>query len=240
MACNEDFEPDDLIPTYMETREKLFWLQRPRQNTKKLNGAKTRSSLASKGQSSNSDSSDLEEAKLLGKLDRIEQDVLFDKSLAELMWHNRKIELEKEFASSARKAEQQEKEREEQEKEQEKEKEKEAQSAGYDRAIESDGDDEIAKEAKRMAAEVLQNDSSEDEALLGLFASLPVQETDAMGKTSTVINGADGVKITIRDFGKWSGVNPTRALEEACRSRYIVTLRHNTQSLLTTFTEIPQ
>ncbi|KAJ3560120.1 hypothetical protein NPX13_g9418 [Xylaria arbuscula] len=217
VTCHEDFEPDDLIPTYMETMEKLFWLQRPRQNTRKPNGSKNRPAKISKDQPAGPDSSDLEEATLLGKIDKIEQDVLFDRPLAEHMWRNRRIELEKEFASNARKAEQQEKEREEQEKEQEKE--KEVQAAGLDQAAESDGDDEIAKEAKRMAAEILQNDSGEDEALSDLFASLPVQETDATGKTSTVINGADGVKITIRDFGKWSGVNPTRALEEACRSR---------------------
>ncbi|KAK5629178.1 hypothetical protein RRF57_004893 [Xylaria bambusicola] len=213
VTCDEDFEPDDLIPAYMETMEKLFWLQRPKQNTRRPNGAKNRSAPVTKDQSSNSESSDLEEAKLQGRTDRIEQDVLFDKPLAEHMWRNRRIQLEKEFAANARKAEHQEKE------EREQEKEKETQTVDPNQVVESDDDDEIAKEAKRMAAEILQNDSGEDEALSGLFANLPVQETDATGKTSTVINDADGIKVTIRDFGKWSGVNPTRALEEACRSR---------------------
>ncbi|KAI0526722.1 ATP dependent RNA helicase [Xylaria bambusicola] len=215
VTCDEDFEPDDLIPAYMETMEKLFWLQRPKQNTRKPNGAKDRSATVTKDRSPNSESSGLEEARLQGRIDRIEQDVLFDKPLAEHMWRNRRIELEKEFAANARKAEQQEKE----EREREQEKEKETQTADPGPVVESDDDDEIAKEAKRIAAEILQNDSSEDEALSDLFANLPVQETDATGKTSTVINGADGVKVKIRDFGKWSGVNPTRALEEACRSR---------------------
>ncbi len=229
VTCDEDFEPDDLIPAYLETMEKLFWLQRPRQSAKKPNGTRNRPAVASKGQSLGSESPDLEEAKLLAKVDRIEQDVLFDKLLAEHMWRNRRIELEKEFASNARKAE---KER-GLEQEREKDKEQENPTIGSVQMVESDDDDDITQEAKRMAAELLQDDSGEDEALLDLFASLPVQETDATGKTSTVINGADGVKITIRDFGKWSGVNPTRALEEACRSRYIVTTRNNTQSLLT-------
>ncbi|KAI3342568.1 ATP dependent RNA helicase [Ustulina deusta] len=215
VTCDEDFEPDDLIPAYLETMEKLFWLQRPRQSAKKPNGTRNRPAVASKGQSLGSESPDLEEAKLLAKVDRIEQDVLFDKLLAEHMWRNRRIELEKEFASNARKAE---KER-GLEQEREKDKEQENPTIGSVQMVESDDDDDITQEAKRMAAELLQDDSGEDEALLDLFASLPVQETDATGKTSTVINGADGVKITIRDFGKWSGVNPTRALEEACRSR---------------------
>ncbi|KAI0426326.1 hypothetical protein F5Y09DRAFT_319127 [Xylaria sp. FL1042] len=216
VTCDEDFEPEDLIPAYLKTMEKLFWLQRPKQGTKKPAGTKNRPTSASRGQSLGSESSDLEEAKLLAKIDRIEQDVLFDKPLAEHMWRNRRIELEKEYASNARKAEQEM----EREQEREKEREKETQKGGLDQVIESDDDDDdIAKEAKRMAAEILQNDSSEDEAISDLFANLPVQETDATGKTSTVINGANGVKVTIRDFGKWSGVNPTRALEEACRSR---------------------
>lgn len=219
-TCDEDFEPDDLIPAYLETMGKLFWSQRPRQGTKRLNGAKSRPAPT--------EPADLEEAKLLAKVDRIEQDVLFDKPLAEHLWRNRRIELEKEFASNVRKAEQ---EREQQEREQEQE--KTAVDLDQENESDDDDDDEIAKEAKRMAAQVLQEDSGEDEALADLFANLPVQETDATGKTSTVINGADGVKITIRDLGKWSGVNPMRALEEACRSRYIVATRNNTQSLLT-------
>ncbi|KAI0471161.1 helicase associated domain-containing protein [Xylaria cf. heliscus] len=215
VTCDEDFEPDDLIPAYLETMAKLFWLQRPRQGTRKPDGAKSRSVPTPKSQSSDAEPTDMEEAKLLAKVDRIEQDVLFDKPLAEHLWRNRRIELEKEFASSRRKAEQ---EREQQEKEK-----GQGKTIGdLDQASESDDDDndddEIAKAAKRMASEILQEDSG-DEALADLFANLPVQETDATGKTSTVINGADGVKVTIRDFGKWSGVNPMRALEEACRSR---------------------
>ncbi|KAI1734157.1 hypothetical protein F4680DRAFT_363357 [Xylaria scruposa] len=211
VTCDEDFEPDDLIPAYLETMGKLFWLQRPRQVNKKPNGAKSRSALAAKTQPSDAETTNMEEAKLLAKVDRIEQDVLFDKPLAEHLWRNRRIELEKEFASNARKTEQ--------EREQQQEQEQEKKTGVLDQESESDDDDEITKEAKRMASDILQEDSDGDEALADLFANLPVQEIDSTGKTSTVINGADGVKVTIRDFGKWSGVNPMRALEEACRSR---------------------
>ncbi|KAH8157555.1 hypothetical protein CIB48_g10691 [Xylaria polymorpha] len=235
-TCDEDFEPDDLIPAYLETMGKLFWSQRPRQGTKRLNGAKSRPAPT--------EPADLEEAKLLAKVDRIEQDVLFDKPLAEHLWRNRRIELEKEFASNVRKAEQ---EREQQEREQEQE--KTAVDLDQENESDDDDDDEIAKEAKRMAAQVLQEDSGEDEALADLFANLPVQETDATGKTSTVINGADGVKITIRDLGKWSGVNPMRALEEACRSslvsespfsnRHLVSISWSKSQESTAIPEIP-
>ncbi|KAJ2974440.1 hypothetical protein NUW58_g8657 [Xylaria curta] len=212
VTCDEDFEPDDLIPIYLETMGKLFWLQRPRQGTKKLNTAKNRPAPTNKSQALGDEPTELEEAKLLAKVDRIEQDILFDKPLAEHLWRNRKIELEKEFAANARKSEQK--------REQEQDQGKEKESGDLDIVHESDDDDDdIAKEAKRIASEILQEDGGEDDALADLFATLPVQEVDAMGKTSTVINGADGVKVTIRDFGKWSGVNPMRALEEACRAR---------------------
>ncbi|KAI1291588.1 ATP dependent RNA helicase [Xylaria venustula] len=210
VICDEDFEPEELTPAYLETLEKIFWLQRPKQSTKRPEATRNRAALTNRGQSSGSEPSDLEEAKLLARVDRIEQDVLFDRPLAEHTWRNRRIELEKEFASKTRKVEQ--------EREREKEQEEQNQNADSEQAMECDDDDEIAKEAKRMAAEILQ-DESEDEPLGDLFSSLPVLETDATGKTRNVINRSDGVKITIRDFGESPGVSPRRALEEACRSR---------------------
>ncbi|KAI2640033.1 helicase associated domain-containing protein [Xylaria nigripes] len=217
VTCDEDFEPDDLIPAYLETMAKLFWLQRPRQGTKKSNVARIRPSPASHSNFLSSESQEMEEAKLLARIDRIEQDVLFDKPLAEHMWRTRRVELEKEFASNSRKAAQERTQEQDSKQQQDTEIEQEKETGGSDQM--SDSDDEIAREAKKMAAEILQDGSGDDEALSDLFASLPVQEIDATGKTSTVISGADGIKVTIRDFGKWLGVSPTRTLEEACRSR---------------------
>lgn len=204
IVCHEDIEPDDLIPAYLETKAKLFQLQRPKQDLTKGKSTKKSTSNGTKNAPTELSGDDLEEAKLLAKIDKIEQDVLFDKFAAEQQWRTNRIELEKEFAAKKKQAEEEAKEKED-----------------IAREAQSD-DDDIAKEAERIAAEILQQDDDEDDqALSDLFASLPTQETDALtGKTSTVINGADGVKITIRDFGKWTGINPTRVLEEACRSRY--------------------
>lgn len=201
IVCHEEIEPDDLIPAYLETKAKLFDLQRPQQDNKKGKPTKNRGPSGIKQVTSELSGDDLEEAKLLAKIDKIEQDVLFDKVAAEQTWRANRIELEKAFAAK-KKAEAQ-------------AKEEAAQEAA------SDDEDEVAREAKRIAAEILQqDDADDDQALSDLFASLPVQEVDpATGKTTNVINGADGIKITIRDFGKWTGVSPMRALEEACRSR---------------------
>ncbi|KAI1500345.1 hypothetical protein F5X99DRAFT_242175 [Biscogniauxia marginata] len=200
VVCDEDIEPDNLIPAYLETKAKLFQIQRPKQEGKGPKSGRKPSSNGSKESYQDSSQEQLEEAKLVAKIERIEQDVLFDKFSAEQKWRANRIELEKEFAAKKKQAEQD--------------------KVQDGPAQEGTADDDIAKEAERIAAEILQqDDDDDDQSLSDLFASLPVQETDSTGKTTTVINGADGVKITIRDFGKWSGVSPTRILEETCRSR---------------------
>jgi ATP-dependent RNA helicase DHX29 len=188
---DEDIEPDQLLPFYLDTKTKLFQIQRPRQDATKGRGARERLP---------ENSNDAEEALLLAKLDRIERDVLFDKYVAEQQWNETKIALERGYAAA--KAE---------------EKKKETVEAPSPAANESD---DINAEAERIAAEILAEEDDDDQALADLFSSLPVSEVDPVtGKTNTVVNGTDGSKITVRDFGKLTGVTPMRTLEEACRSR---------------------
>lgn len=197
VVYNEDIEPDELLPAYLEAKERLFALQRPSQNTARLRAPK---------QSARGGGENPEEAMLLAKIEKIEKDVLFDKYIAEGQWRTRKIVLEKEYAQARK---------------QKLEEEREKEASEPSEPIEDD-QDEISKEADRIAAEVLaqDNESDDDAALADLFASLPTNEVDpTTGKTNTVINGKDGIKVIIRDFGKWTGVSPLRVLEEACRAR---------------------
>lgn len=190
VSYDEEIEPDQLLPFYLDVKTKLFAIQRPRQEAAKRKGPKEKPEA----------SSDPEEALLLAKLDRVEKDVLFDKYVAEQQWRAKRIVLEKEYAAT--RAEEKKKE------------------PAEEPPPPNDSDD-INAEAERVAAEILaEGDDSDDGALADLFSSLPVSEVDPVtGKTKTVVNGADGSKITVRDFGKWTGVTPMRALEEACRSR---------------------
>jgi ATP-dependent RNA helicase DHX29 len=105
-----------------------------------------------------------------------------------------------------------------------------------------DSDDEVSGKAAKIGAAMLEENESDDEgAIADLFASLPVNEVDPVtGKTSTVVNGSNGVRVTIRDFGKWTGVNPTRVLEEACRARYVLFLNYIFPRPNTYRSEIPQ
>lgn len=209
ITYDSDIEPDDLIPAYLDTKAKLFTIQRPqRDQVRKGRGpAQKLQSLSTPGGSTD----DLETAKLLAKLDRIEKDPLFDRGLAQMQWEPKRIAFERDYAENKKL-----------------QPEAEASSNVLEGAAQSNGDassddeeddeedDEVAKEAKRMAAEVLADD---DQSLSDLFAALPTNEVDADGKISTVMNNSDGSKVTIRDFGKWTGVSPMRVLEEACRSR---------------------
>lgn len=190
VTFDEEIEPDQLLPFYLDTKTKLFEIQRPRQDTSKRKGTKEKPS----------GSSDPEEALLLAKISRVEKDVLFDKYVAEQQWRNKRIMLEKEYAAA--RAEDKKKE-----------------TPGEGEALEPDDASDVNAEAERIAAEILADDD-DDEGLADLFATLPVTEIDPVtGKTNTVMNGADGSKVIIRDFGKWTGVTPMRVLEEACRSR---------------------
>lgn len=195
VTCDIEIEPDELVPVYLETKIKLFEFEKSQQGKRKQNS----------NTSEASDGVDLQ-AELRAMIVRIEKDVLFDKFAAEQEWKTKKVVLEKEFAAAKKQQAQE-------------GKEKEPPKAVAEAAGSSDGD--INDEAERIAAEILaQNDDDDDGGLGDLFAKLPVTEVDATGKSSTVLNGTDGVKITIRDFGKWTGVSPMRALEEACRARY--------------------
>lgn len=186
----EDIEPDELIPAYLDTKEKLFRLHR----------------LSMKNKTPEEET---EIAKLNGKMDCILQDVLFDKYAADEKWKERIAGIEKELAA-IRKAD-----AERIHEEDEKEK---IISSISDKI---DSEENVNFEAERIAAEILaETEELDDNSFSGFFDSLPVEEIDSKtGKSKTVMNGSENTRVEIRDFGKWSGVNPRRVLEEACKSR---------------------
>ncbi|OWP05952.1 hypothetical protein B2J93_6276 [Marssonina coronariae] len=200
---DSDIDPDDLLPAYLECKTKLFLSQNSTPKKEHSRGPLRNKPASVSGKAG---SLDPQPAKLLRKIKKIEDDILFDKYLAGQQWDAKRIELEKEAACFRRLEEN-------------------CQDSGDSNSQNSqtlvDSDDEVSKEAAKIGAAMLQESGSDDDdALADLFASLPVNEVDPLtGKSSTVVNGPNGVKVTIREFGKWSGINPTRVLEEACRAR---------------------
>ncbi|PGH33280.1 hypothetical protein GX50_03891 [[Emmonsia] crescens] len=132
-------------------------------------------------------------AKLKKKLTKIENDVLFDPDQAEDMWQNKLPELREETAKSLQNA------------------------AAGERPPEPppvDSKESQVQDASDTLIESILSDSKENDDLLGdLFAtegpSAPASNSEANGSTT----------IQSRDFGKPTGMNPRRVLEEACRAR---------------------
>ena len=201
LEYDSDIDPDDLLPVYLKSKTKLFQLRSSNAeiHSKRRNG---RNNTPKAG--SQQSPQDPESSKLLRKIKTIEDDVLFDKYLANQQWEVLRIQLEKDAAAQRHTLGH-------------------AQGSNDSQGSESpvDSDDEVSREAAKMGEDLLADTGSDDDAALAdLFASLPVSEVDPLtGKSNTVVNGANGVKVIIRDFGKWTGVNPTRVLEEACRAR---------------------
>lgn len=188
-ADESDIEPDDLIPQYIASKSRLLELTRLMKDSKKQGDIDL----------------DIEKSKLQFKIRKIESDVLFEREVADQQWRLKKVTLEKEFAAS-RNAERMERAPNQEMPEDKPE------------AVNMEGD--INDEAERIAAEILQQEDDDDPGLTDLFASLPQSEIDpSTGKSQTFTTDSSGVKLIIRDFGKWVGVSPRRVFEEACRSR---------------------
>lgn len=188
------------MPQYLDAKAKLYEAERESQHERK----------SGKHRPSPDGPIDENLAKLQAKLGRIESDVLFDRFVAEQQWRARRVALEKELAVKR------------QQRAQQTTTETDCRNAEVPAAAPHDeSNGAINDEAERIAAEIMaEGNDDDDETLVDLFANLPTNETDpTTGKTNTVINGTDGVKVIIRDFGKWTGMSPLRLLEEACRSR---------------------
>ncbi|KAH9223643.1 ATP dependent RNA helicase-like protein [Leptodontidium sp. 2 PMI_412] len=200
---DSDIDPDDLLPVYLECKTNLFHAQQSMPRKEPQRGNPRRPAANTKAAAAGTDP---QSARWLRKVQKIQDDVLFDQYVADQQWEIKRIELEKEAATLRKAADIS-------------QDNSDSNSQGSQTLV--DSDDEVSKEAARIGAELLEeNDSDDDGALADLFASLPVNEVDPItGKSSTVVTGLNGVKVTIREFGKWSGINPTRVLEEACRAR---------------------
>lgn len=202
---DSDIDPDELLPVYLETKAKLFHLQPPASEASSSTPKSRRTNTRANGKPSGGQKpDDPEVAKLKRKLKKIESDILFDQYLADQRWADQHIQLQKDAALARKNAPAK----------------IEALLDG-DLATDESDDDEVSRAAKAMSAALLEETESDDDAAIAeLFQSLPTTEVDpATGKSSTVINNKDGSKVTIRDYGKWSGVSPRRVLDEACRAR---------------------
>lgn len=200
---DSDIDPDDLLPEYLKAKAKLFNIQGNKPSSQP-NGRNPRSRPPASTASADQSSSTLDAIRLERKLQKIQNDILFDQYIADQEWEKQRIQLERNAAA-----------------------ERSANGTASTERIPhpaevlEESDDEVSREAAKIAAEILEDNGSDDDtALADLFASLPVTEVDPItGKSNVVVTGSDGKKVIIRDFGKSVGISPRRVLEEACKAR---------------------
>ena len=134
-------------------------------------------------------------ARLLQKIRKIERDMLFDKETAQDAWVDVRNQLLKD-AAERRKMQLDRKE-------------------PQPELTKPDAEPPDRTKAKEQVEEL---DDTMD--LGGFFGSLPEEQVNGdSGVKTMAVKSEEGTSITVRDFGKWTGVNPRRTLEESCRAR---------------------
>jgi ATP-dependent RNA helicase DHX29 len=184
-----DVEPEDLVPTYLTIKERI-WKHRPdlvdvvKSNKKwKTNQPKLNTPPATPGL-----------LKLTTKLREIEMDALFDQWEADRQWSIKKIDLSRDaVVSRPSKALRNDED-------------------GSDSESEPSGERDRRRDSSSDSSEP----NSGDEGLLGGMFAVSMDEPSSESQQSG--NTADP-SIRLRDFGKPAGMSPRRILEEACKSR---------------------
>jgi hypothetical protein len=133
-------------------------------------------------------------ARIQRKLASIENDVLFDRDEAEYQWREKLDDLRREAAFSRRVARDEEN--------------------GAPVETEVKKPDEALAEAESSAG--VMDDNGDTADLLGdMF-----QTEEPILETGIITEELKKASVTMRDFGKWTGLSPRRVLEETCKSRY--------------------
>lgn len=190
-----DLEPDEMLSVYLRTKCRLYERNPELVGESETGGKKQRQqqNRGSKGIVKPSRG----EAKMQQRLKSLESDVLFDQRAADEQWSEKRLDLMKNRAERRR---------------------LDISDEGEKRASKdtsepspADAGDDVMKQAEEMANALLEDGG--DEFLGGMF--------DAPGEpdSSRAAVQADLPNVTIRNFGKITGIGPRRILEEACRAR---------------------
>jgi ATP-dependent RNA helicase DHX29 len=190
---------DELIPTYLKIKGKLYEIDPSLVETPTKKQSK--GSKAKKG-SSNRPPSSPKARKLLSQLQQIASDPLFDEYEAEAQWPARRNQIAQDRAT--RRQEQ----------------------SDQPEAPQDEDEPKVAVEAvapkSGPATTVNAPNDNEDEVDLlgGMFSAVPDVLEPRQAESDTAVSE----NVTLRDFGKFSGLTPRRLLEEAVRSRYVISI----------------
>ncbi len=195
---DDDVEPDKLVEKYISLQTRLYKLQPDlvqRGNKKPPNIKST-----TKGDHGSNATSRLEATRVLGKMNVIDSDILFDRDEANRRWALVQNDLTKEAAERKKF-----------------QLDNEARSADLPNAY---GSLESGPHAGTVSTSALSEEDPMD-MVGGLFSTIPESATDAETRATNITSIVpEHTSIVLRDFGKWTGLSPRRILEEACKARY--------------------
>jgi len=200
---DSDLEPDQLVSTYIKIKGKLFDIDpdavdaKPLRQPKGAKGRQTKHANAVQPPAVR---------KLLSQLQQLASDALFDEVDAEALWPVKRNEIAQMKAA--------------QRQEQSETPNVPERHNGTAPATNSTASKEVQPEAS-LKAEDASHEDDEDSALLGdMFSAVPDDPAPA-----NAANGTISDNVTLRDFGKQSGLSPRRVLEETVRARFVTTTR---------------
>ena len=188
---DSDAEPDQLVARYLELQSRLHEI------SPELTEIDARRRQGKGKHSASNDNSETASKRrterLTAKVNKIKADLLFDEDKAKVRWAEIRIGLAQEAAERKR------------------------------LGIGNDGEKQEARPTVRSTADFAESNDGDDDTdsmLGGFFDSLPETATDpATGLSVMSIASQEGNNVEIREFGKWTGLNPRRVLEEACKAR---------------------
>ncbi|KAI4906415.1 hypothetical protein J4E90_010634 [Alternaria incomplexa] len=193
---DSDLELDELIPAYLKIKGKLFEIDpqlvdAPARKSQK--GAKSKKLAPTPPQTP-------AVRKLLSQLQQLTSDALFDEDQAEAQWPAKRNQIAQSQAEKRQRQDAQ-------------------PSDSPVQTIDTSLDIPVSAKAEVTAASSKppsEHEGEEDADLLGgMFSAVP----DATPAPESTSNGSSADNITLRDFGKMSGMSPRKVLEEAVRSR---------------------
>lgn len=189
---DSDIDLDELVPTYLKIKGKLYEIDPELvEVNQRKKGGKGKKAPPTKTQPP-------KVRKLLSQLQQLQSDALFDEREAETKWPAKRNEIAQTQASKRQQGTTQAKSEEEEPK-----------------------DISPPVSAAKEEPQTTSNGSAADDIMaeadmLGdMFSAIP----DEPEATEVPSESAESGNITLRDFGKQSGVTPRRCLEEAVRSR---------------------
>ncbi|KAL1597322.1 hypothetical protein SLS60_008906 [Paraconiothyrium brasiliense] len=193
---DSDLEPDQLVPTYIKIKGKLFEIDPGTVEAKSRKQGKGRKSGNAKPASVAQPPA---VQKLLSQLQQLESDALFDEIEAEAQWPNKRAEIAQKMAA---------------ERHLQPTVPKTPKPVGKENGVSTRPKIPSWKKPDQVTRSEEANED-EDIFLGDMFSAVP----DEAPKGDEMKTNDANDHVTLRDFGKQSGVSPRRVLEEAIRAR---------------------